>query len=104
MTASALRQGCPPALSPHAIRFLTTASGSSCVRCQTTGLNDSGQGHRETPGKGLFVRRTGEAAVREQGELAGRVLLDILRSKETDQDVVVPTQLVIRDSTAPPHS
>lgn len=53
--------------------------------------------------RGPFAQRTGEAAaVRERGELAGR--MDILRGKETDQDVVVPTQLVIRGSTAPPHS
>ncbi|MEY9992507.1 DNA-binding LacI/PurR family transcriptional regulator [Streptomyces sp. V4I8] len=42
--------------------------------------------------------------VREQGELAGRMLLEILRGEETDHDVVVPTQLVIRGSTAPPRS
>ncbi|OAH09503.1 LacI family DNA-binding transcriptional regulator [Streptomyces jeddahensis] len=42
--------------------------------------------------------------VRQQGELAGRMLLNILRGEETDHDVVVPTQLVIRGSTAPPRS
>ncbi|GHE10873.1 LacI family DNA-binding transcriptional regulator [Streptomyces alanosinicus] len=42
--------------------------------------------------------------VREQGELAGRMLLRILRGEETEHDVVVPTQLVIRGSTAPPRS
>lgn len=41
--------------------------------------------------------------VRQQGELAGRMLLDILRGEETDRSIVVPTQLVIRDSTAPPR-
>ncbi|WP_188189170.1 LacI family DNA-binding transcriptional regulator [Nonomuraea sp. SYSU D8015] len=42
--------------------------------------------------------------VRQQGELAGRMLLDILRGEETDRGIVVPTQLVIRGSTAPPRS
>ncbi|MER5529819.1 LacI family DNA-binding transcriptional regulator [Streptomyces sp. NPDC002677] len=42
--------------------------------------------------------------VREQGELAGRMLLSILRGEETEHDVVVPTQLVIRGSTAPPRA
>ncbi|MDX2935210.1 substrate-binding domain-containing protein [Streptomyces ipomoeae] len=42
--------------------------------------------------------------VREEGELAGRMLLSIPRGEETDHDVVVPTQLVIRGSTAPPRS
>ncbi|WP_302185515.1 substrate-binding domain-containing protein [Streptomyces sp. AC555_RSS877] len=42
--------------------------------------------------------------VREQGELAGRMLLSILGGEETEHDVVVPTQLVICGSTAPPRS
>ncbi|UMP00110.1 LacI family DNA-binding transcriptional regulator [Amycolatopsis sp. EV170708-02-1] len=42
--------------------------------------------------------------VRQQGELAGRMLMDILRGDRTDHDVVVPTQLVIRGSTAPPRT
>lgn len=42
--------------------------------------------------------------VREQGEPAGRMLLSILGGEETDHDVVVPTQLVIRGSTAPPRA
>lgn len=41
--------------------------------------------------------------VREQGELAGRMLLSILSGEEIERDVVVPTQLVIRGSTAPPR-
>jgi DNA-binding LacI/PurR family transcriptional regulator len=41
--------------------------------------------------------------VREQGELAGRMLLSILSVEEAERDVVVPTQLVIRGSTAPPR-
>ncbi|MEU2598837.1 substrate-binding domain-containing protein [Streptomyces hirsutus] len=42
--------------------------------------------------------------VREQGELAGRMLLDVLRGEETEHDVVVPKQLVIRGSAAPSRS
>ncbi|MEU5547058.1 LacI family DNA-binding transcriptional regulator [Streptomyces sioyaensis] len=42
--------------------------------------------------------------VREQGELAGRMLLKILRGEESEHGVVVPTQLVIRGSTARPRS
>jgi len=39
--------------------------------------------------------------VREQGELAGRMLLKILRGEESDHDVVVPTG---RGSEShPPH-
>lgn len=34
----------------------------------------------------------------------GRMLLKALRGEETDHDVVVPTQLVIRGSTAPPRA
>jgi DNA-binding LacI/PurR family transcriptional regulator len=42
--------------------------------------------------------------VRQQGELAAHMLLGLLRGEETERSIVVPTQLVIRRSTAPPRA
>ena len=42
--------------------------------------------------------------VRQQGELAGNMLLSLLQAEETERAIVVPTQLVIRSSTAPPRA
>jgi LacI family repressor for deo operon, udp, cdd, tsx, nupC, and nupG len=40
--------------------------------------------------------------VREQGVLAGQMLLGLLRGDDVEQAVTMPTRLVIRGSTAPP--
>jgi LacI family repressor for deo operon, udp, cdd, tsx, nupC, and nupG len=41
--------------------------------------------------------------VEAQGELAGHMVLDLLHGRElTDRDVLLPTHLVVRGSTAPP--
>jgi LacI family transcriptional regulator, repressor for deo operon, udp, cdd, tsx, nupC, and nupG len=42
--------------------------------------------------------------VREQGEIAGRMVLARLRGEEIEHGVTVPTQLVVRGSTAPPRN
>ena len=42
--------------------------------------------------------------VREQGVLAGEMLLGLLRGDDVNRAVIVPTQLVLRGSTAPPSS
>jgi len=41
--------------------------------------------------------------VREQGAIAGRMVLGLLRGEDVDPGVTVPTQLVLRGSTAPPR-
>lgn len=40
--------------------------------------------------------------VKEQGRLAGEMLVGLLRGEAVDSEIVVPTQLVVRGSTAPP--
>jgi DNA-binding LacI/PurR family transcriptional regulator len=40
--------------------------------------------------------------VREQGLLAGRMVLGLLRGEEVERAVVMPTKLIVRGSTAPP--
>ena len=42
--------------------------------------------------------------VREQGEIAGRMVLARLRGEEIEHGVPVPTQLVVRGRTAPPRN
>ncbi|WP_127502216.1 LacI family DNA-binding transcriptional regulator [Actinoplanes solisilvae] len=42
--------------------------------------------------------------VRAQGVLAGRLLLSLLAGEEPPAGITVPTQLVVRGSTAPPRS
>lgn len=41
--------------------------------------------------------------VQEQGEIAGRMLLGLLRGEIVDKAVTVPTHLVIRSTTGPPR-
>jgi DNA-binding LacI/PurR family transcriptional regulator len=41
--------------------------------------------------------------VREQGELAARMLLSLLAGETVEKGITVPTRLVIRGSTAPPR-
>lgn len=41
--------------------------------------------------------------VHEQGEIAGRMVLAKLRGEQIEHGVTVPTQLVVRGSTAPPR-
>jgi DNA-binding LacI/PurR family transcriptional regulator len=40
--------------------------------------------------------------VREQGLLAGRMVLGLLRGEEVERAVIMPTKLIVRGSTAPP--
>jgi LacI family transcriptional regulator, repressor for deo operon, udp, cdd, tsx, nupC, and nupG len=42
--------------------------------------------------------------VRQQGVLAGQMVLGLLQGEEIEQAVTVPTRLVIRRSTAPPRT
>jgi DNA-binding LacI/PurR family transcriptional regulator len=41
--------------------------------------------------------------VYQQGVLAAQMVLSLLRGEDVEQDIIVPTQLVIRRSTAPPR-
>jgi DNA-binding LacI/PurR family transcriptional regulator len=41
--------------------------------------------------------------VREQGLLAGRMVLGLLRGEEVERAVIMPTKLIVRGSTAPPR-
>ncbi len=41
-------------------------------------------------------------SVHQQGEAAARLLLDLLHAPQEPQDVVLPTRLVVRGTTAPP--
>jgi LacI family repressor for deo operon, udp, cdd, tsx, nupC, and nupG len=41
--------------------------------------------------------------VRQQGILAGRMLIGLLRGEPVDRAMTVPTALVLRGSTAPPR-
>jgi DNA-binding LacI/PurR family transcriptional regulator len=41
--------------------------------------------------------------VYEQGVLAAQIVLGLLRGEDTERAITVPTQLVIRRSTAPPR-
>jgi len=42
--------------------------------------------------------------VRQQGQLAGQMVLGLLQGEDIEQAAIVPTKLVIRWSTAPPRS
>ena len=42
--------------------------------------------------------------VREQGLLAGQMVLGLLRGDEVERAVIMPTKLIVRGSTAPPRS
>jgi LacI family transcriptional regulator, repressor for deo operon, udp, cdd, tsx, nupC, and nupG len=41
--------------------------------------------------------------VREQGLLAGQMVLGLLRGEKVERAVIMPTKLIVRGSTAPPH-
>jgi DNA-binding LacI/PurR family transcriptional regulator len=41
--------------------------------------------------------------VREQGLLAGRMVLGLLQGEEVERAVIMPTKLIVRGSTAPPR-
>ncbi|MGZ4631232.1 MAG: substrate-binding domain-containing protein [Actinomycetes bacterium] len=41
--------------------------------------------------------------VREQGEMATRMVLSLLRGEHVTAGITVPTQLVVRRTTAPPR-
>ena len=41
--------------------------------------------------------------VREQGLLAGRMVLGLLRGEEVERAVIMPTKLIVRGSSAPPR-
>jgi DNA-binding LacI/PurR family transcriptional regulator len=41
--------------------------------------------------------------VYEQGVLAAQMVLGLLRGEDVEQEITLPTQLVIRRSTAPPR-
>jgi DNA-binding LacI/PurR family transcriptional regulator len=42
--------------------------------------------------------------VRQQGVLAGQMVLGLLQGKDVEQAIMVPTRLIIRRSTAPPRT
>jgi LacI family transcriptional regulator, repressor for deo operon, udp, cdd, tsx, nupC, and nupG len=42
--------------------------------------------------------------VRQQGVLAGQMVLGLLQDEDVERAVTVPTRLIIRRSTAPPRT
>jgi DNA-binding LacI/PurR family transcriptional regulator len=56
------------------------------------------------PLAGLTDLTTVSQPVRQQGLLAGHMVLGLLRGEDIERAAITPTRLVIRRSTAPPRS
>ncbi|MDF9276217.1 LacI family DNA-binding transcriptional regulator [Arthrobacter sp. EH-1B-1] len=55
------------------------------------------------PAGALADLTTVHQSVREQGAIAGRTVLAALKHEEFDPAIIVPTELIIRSTTAPPR-
>ncbi len=55
------------------------------------------------PDAALFGLTTIDQRVGEQGRRVGQMVIALLRGEEPEQEVVVPGELVVRSSTAPPR-
>lgn len=78
-----------------AIRSLRRAGLSVPEDMSVIGIDDH-------PVAELVDLTTVRQPVREQGEMAGRMLVGLLRGDIVERSLIVPTQLVIRRTTAPP--
>lgn len=102
--AALLRQADPPTavfaysdeIALGALRCLHRAGVGVPERVSLVGVD----GH---PTAELFGLTTVDQEVRRQGRLVGQMALDLLHGREPDHEqLIVPTRLVVRGSTAPP--